>query len=162
MSNRNEVLGKYYEDNYDELKKRAYFRLKDDGLAEDAVQEAFCRALKFYDEDRIKSFGGWFTTILNNACKDIHREEVRKGVTLEFNEELNEGLEDLNLEAQEVKKIVSLIESKRSVNERNVLHMYFLQNHMPRDIVQTVDLSYSRVRNCISEFRKQCKETFGY
>lgn len=52
--------------------------LSDDVLAEDAVQEAFLRVVRFrHQYDRAKPFSVWFYTILRNVCRDILRQRVR-------------------------------------------------------------------------------------
>jgi RNA polymerase sigma-70 factor (ECF subfamily) len=52
--------------------------LRDEPLAEDAVQEAFLRIIRHRRRyNPARPFQAWFYTILRNICRDMHRSRVR-------------------------------------------------------------------------------------
>jgi RNA polymerase sigma-70 factor (ECF subfamily) len=60
--------------------------LRDAQQAEDAVQEAYLRALRFFDDLRGEDARPWLMGIVRNACYDCMRERRRLGDQIEFDE----------------------------------------------------------------------------
>ena len=81
------ILEIHYNRNRDVLTKKLAGRVGTRYNAEDVVQEAYARALKYfrawtYDGvgTELDSFNRWFTTILNNACREFQYEERGQGM----------------------------------------------------------------------------------
>ena len=74
MNQRNSLITKHYIENYKRLVKRSMWRVpnKSLALAEECVQEAYARALKYYSTFNPKQdlFNNWFEGILRNAIND--------------------------------------------------------------------------------------------
>ena len=52
------------------------------GGAEDVVQEAFCKALQYWEKyDPTKPFSNFFSTFIQNAAADHRRAEAKRGMT---------------------------------------------------------------------------------
>lgn len=64
----------------------ARWLLRDDQLAEDAVQEAYLRAFRFFDGLRGESARPWLLGIVRNACYDWMRQNRQLADQLEFDE----------------------------------------------------------------------------
>jgi RNA polymerase sigma-70 factor (ECF subfamily) len=64
----------------------ARWLLRDAQQAEDAVQEAYLRALRFFDDLRGEDARPWLMGIVRNACYDCMRERRRLGDQIEFDE----------------------------------------------------------------------------
>src|SRR4030095_12814407 len=64
----------------------ARWLLRDAQQAEDAVQEAYLRALRFFDDLRGADARPWLMGIVRNACYDCMRQQRRLGDQVEFDE----------------------------------------------------------------------------
>jgi len=64
----------------------ARWLLRDDQQAEDAVQEAYLRAFRFYDDLRGDSARPWLLGIVRNACYDWMRQHRHLADQVEFDE----------------------------------------------------------------------------
>ena len=88
------LIEDYYRENFDSLVIRTINKAGGKANAEDIVQEAFTRALTYYTSyvPDIYEFGAWFSRILDNTSKDFHRVEKNKGMVIDVDEDLLEGL----------------------------------------------------------------------
>jgi len=156
---RNEVMTKFYHDNQRVLHKRVANRAGGAYNAEDVVQEAFCRALKYWDSfnPNVKEIGAWFNTILNNTLKDFKREELMYGMCVEFDENQYKGTELSLTDHHMMVKVTDLINAKRD-NTRDILDLYYLQGYNPRDIEQVLDVSNKSIRMAVWRFKDEVKE----
>lgn len=64
----------------------ARWLLRDDRQAEDAVQEAYLRAFRFYDDLRGDAARPWLLGIVRNACYDWMRQHRHLADQVEFDE----------------------------------------------------------------------------
>jgi RNA polymerase sigma-70 factor (ECF subfamily) len=62
---------------------------RNDELAEDAVQEAYLRALRFFGSLRGDDARPWLLRIVRNACYELLQREPAAGTTEDFDEELH-------------------------------------------------------------------------
>lgn len=68
---------------YERALRIAQSRLGNHGTAQDAVQEALLRVVRYRKRyDSSKPFAPWFHTILRNVCTDFLRQEARRRTTL--------------------------------------------------------------------------------
>jgi len=72
----------------------ASWLLRDDSAAQDAVQEAFVRALRFFEGFRGDNARPWLLQIVRNTCWTHLRESGRGGVFVELDEELDSNVWD--------------------------------------------------------------------
>lgn len=156
---RNDVLTKFYLDTQRELHKRVSNRAGGAYNAEDVVQEAFARALKYWDtyDPNNKELGAWFNTILNNTLKDFKRGELMYGMCIEFDENLYKGTELSLTNHHMVGKVKQLIEDKRD-HTREILSLYYLKGYKPQDIEQILDVSNKSIRMAVWRFKDEVKE----
>ena len=162
MDDRNKIIEEFYKRNYNDLCKRVANRAGGAYNAEDVVQEAFLRAIKYwgsYNPER-RSVGAWFNTILQNALKDFSKEERMLGMSVEFDEELYDGLLMSQTATHMLRKVRELIESKNGLT-RDILELYFLHNYKQRDVVKVLDVKASTVNNYVFRFKQEVKEKLG-
>lgn len=153
---RNKELTKFFLENQRELHKRVSSRAGGMYNAEDVVQEAFARALKYWDSfnpDHHK-LGAWFNTILNNSLKDFKREELQYGMCLELDEgiaseEAKQALSDVRIDAVE-----ALIESKHGI-VRDVLRLVFCRGYKPSEVIQVLNVNSKFVYNVVDRFKQE-------
>lgn len=150
------------EELYDErqvLINRVRFRVGSPVDAEDIVQEAFARALKYigsWNPD-YKPLAAWFNTIMNNACKDFQREERVKGMGMMHDYE-SRLLDDEMADSELVEKI---IKDMGVTSQSEVLRMYFLLGYTPREIAQVHELKPQSISNIIQRFKLDMREKYG-
>lgn len=126
--------------------------------AEDVVQTAYERALKYYGGSRIDNFDGWFVVILRNALID-HLNESR-GIT---NEEFDEfQFESVNTIDHHVltQTITQMIEQEHE-NNQPILILHFLQGYGAREIYEFNKLTYPNTRKIIQRFRDKLRKELG-
>ncbi len=150
----------HYRENFKTLVKRISYRSKTVWNAEDIVQEAYLRALKYsgsYLEG--STFNNWFSRILSNTLKDFMRAE-RDYAGMDEVEEEDELVEDdslpNNIRLSLRKAIHDLPQDEKEIIELNLVYGYDL-----RQIVQIVDVKYSRVHQVIQKFKKELKEKYN-
>lgn len=144
-----ETLEAHYRQNRDKLAKYAAYRLGNNtAMGEDAVQEAYLKALKFLERyDHTRNFPAWFGTILNNAITDIQRLERDKGVVRD-----DLAVDHVGDEYIAKKEIMELIQQEKKAN-RNLLHMFFFEGFNARQIADFLEISHASVRQIITRFR---------
>lgn len=160
---RNELIETAYVEHYDVLYKRAYSRLKDAMDTEDAIQDAFELALKYYESYNPKKagVGAWVSSILTNVISDIQSSVRNKGMSLEFKEELNDGIEMTHLGDQLLDKMKGHIAEKPDADVRAALTLYFVQGAKPREISRIINFTPTRVWKLIHYFKEELVELYG-
>jgi RNA polymerase sigma factor (sigma-70 family) len=166
-------LTKVYEENFDLWVKRLS-RFVGESLAEDAVQEGFCRSLKYW-RAFVKGgyeMAGWCWVIVLNAAKDINTSE-RTGQSYSLHEPIGTGEEKLTLEevigkpdeydSEEFSSIVigEIANDRLSKTSQDILWLSYIIGYTPREIVRILDVDNKAVRNCTHQFRNYIKEKYG-
>lgn len=156
---RNEIVEEHYRKNYKQLVNHMVNRVpnKSHALAEEVVQEAYCRALKYYEgfNPELKPFSTWFNRILNNACSACLQEEGGNLPSLDDDEidlEPYRIMEDVDVPFELVIMIQeSMKKQKPEVYE--VLNMFFNLGMKTREIAECVEFNHGNVRQIIRRFR---------
>jgi len=155
-------IEQHYIDNYGKFVKILNHRAGSVQGAEDVIQDAYERALRYknsFNPD-LQEFGGWFNGILNNALRDYKVVERRLGMSVEYDEEREEGTPLLEWEQNTIDCVLADI-NKRKLLIRQVLFLYFFRQYKPRDIVQVLETSNAYVRTLVKEFKKEMKAKYG-
>lgn len=127
-------------------------------IAEDVVQEAFARALKFYpsfDFERGK-FSSWFNSILYNALRDVQNQN-KSTVEIEvadYNAEdiLNMGSEGMTDEMRAV--VVSSLKAVKNQKHRRVLELFYTMGYSSKEIAMIErDVTQSNVTTVVMRFK---------
>ena len=144
-------------DNYREyLAMAKRFTDRDEYLAEDIVQEAFARALK-YRKSFNNSYGtleDWFRGILYKAGLDFKSEERMSGMTREVKEwDLSTDVETGKLKKmlQELSSEVALLTGQN----KHICHLYFLCGYKPREICEVLNVPNSTVHVSVYRFAEK-------
>jgi RNA polymerase sigma factor (sigma-70 family) len=162
MRERNQVITEFYIKNQRELHKRVASRAGGAYNAEDVVQEAFARALKYWNsfDPARQELGAWFNTILNNALKQFQRDELISGTCEEFNEQWHEGTR-LHQTAAHTLAQVEWIISQKPEPLRKLLDLYFIKGYKPRELTDVLDMKNQAIRFQVMQFRSELREKFG-
>lgn len=160
-----ERIEQFYKDYYDLYVRRNSRRAGGIENAEDIVQEAFCRALKYADSFEIredKHMETWFNTIVRRSLYDFKRIELKQGMTAATDSGESEAIEISGVDQMMADEIVEAIEGKKNLDHRNVLFLAFLRNYPPRDIVEVLDLNIRNVNTIVDRFKSEMGEKYGY
>ena len=157
--NRNEIVEAHYRKHYKTLVNHMRNRVpnKSHHLAEEVVQEAYCRALKYFDgfNPEIKPFSTWFNRILNNSCSSCMQEEGGNSLSMDDDDQDLEPyriMEDVSIPFDLVVLIQeSMKKQKQDVYE--VLNMFFNLGMKTREIAECVEYNHGNIRQIIRRFR---------
>lgn len=157
----NNLIEQHYVDNYERLVKRSTYRVphRSKALAEECVQEAYVRAIKYFptfDEKR-DSFEKWFEGILRNAINDCRAIEKDRGVTHEL---IDEDGVDLTPTKREKYTAIGLIKSIKDSKYKLVLSLFLLYGFQSAQISEYTGLTHSNVRQIIYKYRRNASDLF--
>lgn len=158
---RNELIEQHYRENYDALVRRIQFRVGGNiDVAEEVVQEAYTRALKYFKKFNPKKglFDQWFALILNNALNALKNEEKHRGVKFEIDDDEEWDVpEELVVYPQEkeirFRKGIAAAIWEENERDRNILTMFFFDGFKTTDISEFIGVNHSNVRSIIKRFR---------
>jgi len=153
---KNVIIETYYRENYKRLVKIARSRVGDYSLplAEEAVQEAFARACKYYRTyDRGVPFDGWFKKILYNAINQLKSQERDGGAV--YNEDEAEAHVP-QVTVAFTKEVIDLLNQSKE-RDLEILNMYFFYGFKTREVSEVMNISHDVVRDVIRTFRKKLK-----
>lgn len=154
------TIEQHYKANYRKLVKRMYFRSGNPHMAEDVVQTAYERAIKYKEATTTRIFDAWFSTVLNNCLRDAQNDEKGYSYRDEDEEETTEDVSCPHYPARMMKEIFELIGTKSEV-QKEVLDLYFHKQYTGVDISHITTHSAGNIRQIISRFRQELKELYG-
>lgn len=154
-----EELEQHYRENRDRYVKIATRRLSGDfGLAEDAVQNTYLRAMEFMHcfNPEIRNLSSWINAIFNNCVKDMK---------FQHNDVLVEQMDvpiELSLEREMLDDVVRALNkyygSNKRLVQREVLYYFYIKQLKPNEIKMLVDkVSYDNIYKIISRFKTLMK-----
>jgi len=154
------TLEQYYKEFFDRLVKRTTRRVGTKEAAEDVVQNAFERALKYQDTYNTEMpFPNWFNRILNNSLRQYKNEE--KGFShSEFNEEAVGGVACQQYSNKLWQQIQNELDDYEE-SHQEVLRLYFIHGYKPKDVERIVDLRYRNIETIIQRFKTTIKEKYN-
>ena len=158
----NEALERYYRDERDNLLRRLNFGAGTPENAEDVLQEAFVRALTYWNtfDPENKELGAWFSTILKNSLRDFKRDEWLFGMGEEFDEELYDPQEMPVEEGELIRQIYELVDGKIE-SQKEILLLYFDKHYGLKDIHNITGQSRENVKKVVHRFKQEVKEKYG-
>lgn len=152
---KNEIVEAYYRENYTALVKIARRRVGNYSLvlAEEAVQEAFTRALKYFKTYKTTdSFENWFKRILYNTINQLKTQEKNGGVSTVESEEETSHQGNVAF----TKSVIDLL-NKASTRDQEILNNYFFYGFKTREISELMNISHDVVRDRIRTFREKVR-----
>ena len=156
-------IEQFYKDNYNALVKRLTRRAGGVENAEDVIQEAFVRALKYSDSfnPERQELGAWFNSIMNNALVVHQRTERLGGATIPYEEEDHEPVEECMSERKRfISQIIDRVEAKDE-RHRSILHLHFICEYRIKEVQEVVGGGYGSVQKVIQRFKLDMLEEFG-
>jgi RNA polymerase sigma factor (sigma-70 family) len=154
-----ERIEKHYQDCRERIVKRITFRVGSVEAAEDIVQEAYYRIIKYRDSyHRGRPLDNWFSTVLRNCISEYKNKERGQPQPDEDND-VDDVASSVELYAEYYKDILELIQTKNT-EQRIVLEYYFVNQYSPLDIANITEFNYKRVHKMVERFKKELKELY--
>jgi RNA polymerase sigma factor (sigma-70 family) len=153
------TIEKHYRENYRKTVKRMSFR---SGLLEDAediVQEAYYRALRYQRSFNGEDFNRWFATILNNCLRE-HKNNEKNHVSVDIDDMDEEEVACAFYPSRIMAEILGMIEGRPPV-QAEILTLYFHYEYSARDISRVLPHSYAQIHQTIQRFRNELKEIYN-
>jgi len=156
------LIEKFYRKNFNRLVNKTRGRAGSHHNAEDVVQEAFTRALKYHRSfnPAITPFDTWFSRILENSLRTHTKERKAQGmvyddrtdnlVTHTPNSFLRRFLSEIN------EDINNLSDMKKEV-----MNLSFFTGYTPTDISKIVNINVGAIRVMIHRFREELRMKYG-
>jgi len=156
------IIEEHYRGNYRVLVKRIKWKTHNEQDAEDIVQEAYARAIKYKDAFLLGvDFKLWFGRILSNVVKDFIRDRFQNG----FHQEFDEEHDDLVIDNQHIFDILRSIEEDINVTNdevhKEILLLYHILGFPIRSIVDITNMKYKMVDTVIHRFKKKMEERYA-
>lgn len=146
-----DIIEDYYGKNYRRLVKSIYFKVWNEADAEDIVQDAFTKALKYQDSYKNGNFSNWFSKILLNAFRTWKSVNTHHQGT----EELDEfTLESIDPPSNYLKECISKWESEE---DQEFLILYYEHGFSALAISQIMNVHKRTVWRVISRFKGRIK-----
>lgn len=161
-----EDLVQLYKETYNTRVKKLTFTLNGDKAgAEDVVQEAFTRALKFYNsyDNGCGDINAWFNKILFNCLRDYQREKLGYGIVRnnieEEDEEATMWIKIYPIDAKIRALINEQLESYTNLRHKRILQLFFILGYTTAQIPQIeLGVSQTNVTTIIKRFKDSIKE----
>lgn len=153
-------IEEHFRKNQQVLSKRIKYRTGTIESAEDVVQEAYYRALKyqgaFIEGANVEH---WFSRILSNALKDFMKAEREYAGMEDIDDEEGEPIENENI-PDSIKREIRFAISQLPDHHREVIELYYIYGYELRQIVQIVDMKYQTINQTIQRFKNSLKEKY--
>ena len=120
--------------------------------AEDIVQEAYCRALKYSHSFIDGNLDKWISTIIGNALRDYMNAE-RGYISVEPSED-DELAPEVLYPRRVMKEVFERI-ALLSEDQQEILTLFFKQEYTARDISYITHHSQNKCDKIIQKFRKE-------
>ncbi len=154
----NELIMMYYPD----ILRYCLWRAPDQNIAEDAVQETFLKAIRYFDHYvSVGKFRAFLYKIAANTCKDLYR---KKSITDVSMEEIQEEFSYMEYGYQKVESDMQIRSSVSGLSEelREVVLLRFGQELTLKEIADITNLPLrtiqSRLRRALKQVKENCTE----
>ena len=152
----------YYQEERKHLVNKVKRRAGGEVNAEDVVQEAFTRGLKYansFDETR-RPFEAWFNTILNNSLRDFQRQERLYGMNISLDEEKIDGVDMKEIRGVIKRDLYKLI-NRQPEPKSTILRLHFRKGYKTREITEVVDAPLGTVFSTIRRFKQEVENLYA-
>lgn len=146
-----DICTNYYAENFDNLVRSVSRTFPNDADAENAIQEAFARALTFLDSYHQErgDFEGWFRRILQNTIRDVKTDLRNQGLCMVDHEtEVHDTHEKSSSSTD-----VNIAFGDTNADVKHMLELYYIKGYKLKDVAEAVGRKLSSVKNSIYRFK---------
>jgi RNA polymerase sigma factor (sigma-70 family) len=157
------IIEDYYKNNYEKKLKLVSRILRGDlYTAEDVVQEAFTRALRFYPtyDDNRGTIDKWFNSIMFNAMHDLQRSAIGLSHHQPENLSVSDLLEDLALtyHPELNNYLLKNIEQVSNEKHKRIFELFFIMGYTSKEISQIeYKTTQTNITTIIMRFKDKLK-----
>lgn len=152
-----EVIEDHFRKHYQRILKRMTFRAGEQWTAEDIVQTAYERAIRYRESCDERGIGAWFERILTNAFNDYKNDvPIHDSLPNDYDEVPDEYVLDKN----QVRKEIFAMIQKMPDRDREVLQLHFTHGYIAADIHRLTGLSELMCQRIIKAFKERLKEVY--
>ncbi len=163
-----DAISQLFSENYRRVYKIAFSRTYDKELSKDITQITFMRAFEgiYKLKDKTK-FNAWVCAIAVNVSKDMLRQKIKNknryislfdedGNIQDYLYEMADGnsLEE-QYEAMEIVRDIFKYANKLSLEEKQIIHMKYIENHTYSEIAKRMRMKQSSVGMKLLRIRKK-------
>lgn len=153
-----QIIEDHYRNHRGKLLKRMMFRAATPEDAEDIVQEAYTRALRYFNSYNGEIFERWLNTIANNCLKEMRTVQMGHAAD-EFIEEEADGTSCPSYPNHVMREVFELIDTKAPV-QQDVLNLYFKYEYSAIDISRVTEYSYAQCHKIIQRFKIELEHLY--
>jgi RNA polymerase sigma-70 factor (ECF subfamily) len=155
VRDKKELLYNLYSKNYETAYRRAYYILKDPGLAQDAVQDAFIKVYDNMDQLRnVDKMVAWLMVIVKN-CAIVQLGKRGRDIAVEdptyYEKRIwDKKTPDLLVEEKELRRvIVDILNNELSQAYQDVIILKYYYELSYEDIAKVLDIKIGTVKSRI-------------
>lgn len=156
--NVNTIFETHFQEQRPKIVKRLTFRAGTPEAAEDIVQEAYYRALRYFNSYNGQDFNAWFARIVFRCF--VEHKNNEKGYSTDDPENDVEEAAPCTIDYRAVLgEVFDLINTKSEV-QIEVLTYYFKYEYTAIDISRITPYSYAQCHKIISRFREELRQLY--
>lgn len=149
------LIEDHYRGNFNSLVKKLRNATGSHHNAEDCVQEAYTRALKYWNTyDGDMGISSWIGGILSNCIRDTQKDQILKGMVQEDVAALSDTPHADGTDVIYLNEIRDRI-SKFPARIRHVLRLYILEGYSGKEVANLTNYSAEAVRKIVSRFKAE-------
>ncbi len=142
---------------YPEILRYCLWHVPDRSLAQDAAQETFLKAIRYFDRYTHKGkFKPFLYRIAANTCIDMHRKNCRTDISLEESA-VDPGYSDPAFEAVRSDMAVRQLVRSLPENQQEIILLRFGQDLTLRETAETLNLPLRTVQSRLRSALKRLK-----
>lgn len=151
----------HYRENADRLVKMYGRFLSHTERAEDIIQEAYTRALTYWDAyDEEKPFDKWFNSVISSCLRDNKRVERMHGM-VDITEAMDVPIKPAAIPTIILDQVMKRIETKDDTTA-SILKLTLLKHYRPGEVAELVQMTPNAIRQTVWRFREEIKKDFRW